>query len=537
MKLFISYRSSDSGRVDTIVTHLRSLKDEQSQPRYSVWQDKDSIPPGKDWWEAIVDAIIDCNVFIFMVSHESVQNINCRAELSYARRRNRPIIPFVLEGEFTYNTTSGKNDVSYWEHIPEELNDARAQFLFYEGVSFVQRLETAFDQFRRNPPHDLVARRPPDPRPAAEENSDTTVLYDQACDYAFRLEISTAERLFLRLVNANDPDFGQESHEWILILREYDQLIRWDARESTRYKAQAKWESYVKQFPKPFIHFFDPKNLRERYANGERETRHIDVVTPPVVAVPRTAAPTRPRSIDLLPAPFAWIDIPANEPTHKVKLTEGGYVPKGGQSFDVPAFAIAKYPLTNAQFRKFWDAKGYDHSEWWTDEGWQFKERENWTEPRHWQDSKWNKDDYPVVSVSWFEAMAFCLWLSDVTGENISLPTEQQWQRAAQGDTNWPYPWGEKFDKSRCNFNTKGTTPVTQYEGKGDSPFKVVDMSGNVWEWCLTDYEDGSQDINTEVNKRVLRGGSWNDFGENNLRAVYRSGGNSYDWGLRVARS
>ena len=146
------------------------------------------------------------------------------------------------------------------------------------------------------------------------------------------------------------------------------------------------------------------------------------------------------------------------------------------------------------------------------------------------------------MGVSWYEAVAFCNWLSGTTGENITLPTEQQWQRAAQGDTNWAYPYGPKFDENRCNSNTQGTTPVTQYEGKakGDSPFGVTDMNGNVWEWCLTKYESGERDMDgTDV--RVLRGGSWwNHYGDS-LRVVYRGGNYPYGWnpygGFRIALS
>jgi formylglycine-generating enzyme required for sulfatase activity len=145
--------------------------------------------------------------------------------------------------------------------------------------------------------------------------------------------------------------------------------------------------------------------------------------------------------------------------------------------------------------------------------------------------------------VSWYEAVAFCAWLSAKTGEAIRLPTEQEWQRAAQGDTKWAYPYGDTFDKAKCNFNTKGTTPVTQYEGKGkgDSPFGVVDMSGNVYEWCATDYETGAQDVNVNANRRVLRGGSWWYGNADFLRADYRGWGFPYDedfgWGFRLARS
>lgn len=120
------------------------------------------------------------------------------------------------------------------------------------------------------------------------------------------------------------------------------------------------------------------------------------------------------------------------------------------------------------------------------------------------------------------------------------LPTEQQWQRAAQGDDGRAYPWGAKFDKSRCNFNTSKPTPVTQYPN-GESPFHVLDMSGNVWEWCLTDYDSRDSDINTKATYRVLRGGSWWYADEDNLRAAYRDGSfpddRDFYRGFRLARS
>jgi len=186
----------------------------------------------------------------------------------------------------------------------------------------------------------------------------------------------------------------------------------------------------------------------------------------------------------LLPAPFAWIEIPGRK----------------GKTWQGAPYQIAKYHVTNAQFRLFVDAGGYRERKWWTDAGWAAREREKWTEPRYWSDSKWNGNEYPVVGVSWYEAVAYCLWLSEALGEKIMLPTEDQWQYAAQGDDKRAYPWGNTWDGSRCNNRVGGqgigkTTPVRQYEGKGDSPFGVVDMAGNVWEWCLTDYETKSNDI------------------------------------------
>lgn len=236
----------------------------------------------------------------------------------------------------------------------------------------------------------------------------------------------------------------------------------------------------------------------------------------------------------LMPDPFDWIEIPN----------------KG--------YSIAKYPVTNAQFAKFIQADGYNTQKWWTTEGWQ-KRLEGWhydgewkasgtpwLEPRYWNDSKWKGDTQPVVGVSWFEAVAFCRWLSDATGEKIMLPTEDEWQYAAQGDDGRIYPWGNDWNPALCNNNVDGkgvgkTTPVRQYEGKGDSPFGVIDMAGNVWEWCLTDYKEKTNDINSPANSRVLRGGSWYDISSINFRCADRS--NRYprngdnDYGFRLSRS
>lgn len=223
-----------------------------------------------------------------------------------------------------------------------------------------------------------------------------------------------------------------------------------------------------------------------------------------------------PASIELLPKPFAWIEIPTGQVTliipNIVNYTAQG---KAVVTDEVPAYAIAKYPVTNAQFALFMEAGGYQQPRWWTEAGWQQREANSWTEPYYWQDRQWNSTNHPVVGVSWYEAVAYCNWLSEMTGEHIMLPTEQQWQRAVQGDDGRIYPWGNEWDCQRCNnsvnpCSSNQTTPVTAYEGKhkGDSSFGVVDMTGNVWEWCSTTFETTSPEY-AERDFRVIRGGAW----------------------------
>lgn len=248
--------------------------------------------------------------------------------------------------------------------------------------------------------------------------------------------------------------------------------------------------------------------------------------------------PALPSSADLLPQPFAWIEIPDGRGTMQAS---------GDVTLQIPTerYWMAKYPVTNAQFAKFIAADGYSTERWWTEAGWQRRQNEGWTEPRYWGDSQWNGAEQPVVGVSWYEAVAFCLWLSETTGENIMLPTEAQWQYAAQGTDGRAYPWGNQWDCKRCNNSVKPcssdrTTPVTQYAGKNDSPSGVVDMAGNVWQWCLTTYESRTDRL-SGTDSRVLRGGSWFNSDVDFLRCDGRSGGSPHsrdvDVGFRVVRS
>jgi formylglycine-generating enzyme required for sulfatase activity len=512
-KLFISYRSSDAPKVDKIARDLALLQYEDGTPCYKTWQDKLNLPPASpNWWDAIVDAIGDCDVFVFHMSRESLQSVVCLAELDYAHNRNRPIIPVVLEGEFFLDAHSGKYNIAYWELIPDWLGEQ--QFLFYTGTEFFGRFQQAIEMFERNWPRDIFAQRPLNPDNKSVHGSNHA-LYDAACDYAERLALEDARKHFNALVRRNDNDYADVAAQWLELLGLYAELIEIDERRSARFIFNTKWTAYQALFPKIFLDdIFDPKN----FAGQNRAEIPISV---PVQSIPKTVqqkpatkpqtvlTPTRPTSLSLLPAPFDWIEISKKD------------------------YSIAKYPITNAQFAKFIEAGGYKNKQWWTQAGWQQREKDNWTEPRYWGDSKWNGAEQPVVGVSWYESVAFCLWLSETTGEKIMLPTEDQWQYAAQGDDGRTYPWGNDWDCKRCNNSVKPcdsnvTTPVKQYEGKGNSPFGVVDIAGNVWEWCLTDYNNKTNDINSDATLRVLRGGSWLDVGSVSFRCDYR------DWFLPI---
>lgn len=116
-----------------------------------------------------------------------------------------------------------------------------------------------------------------------------------------------------------------------------------------------------------------------------------------------------------------------------------------------------------------------------------------------------DKLEHPVVLVTWFDAVAFCEWA------DVQLPTVEEWEKAARGTAGFIYPWGNEWRDHHANTRKAGihaTTPVGQFSPQGDSPFGCVDMVGNVWEWCFTEYDD-TQEFITDFSSlpRMLRGG------------------------------
>lgn len=164
-------------------------------------------------------------------------------------------------------------------------------------------------------------------------------------------------------------------------------------------------------------------------------------------------------------------------PVHKVYLDD---------------FYIDKYEVTAAQYRVYVEKTG--------------KPR-----PKYFNDPKFNKDDQPVVGVSWQEASDYCVW----TGRR--LPTESEWEKAARGTDAKIYPWGHQPDDTKANVRglkdkRRYSAPVGTFP-QGQSPYGLMDMAGNVWEWTDSWYQpypgsDQKSDLFGEKFK-VTKGGSW----------------------------
>jgi formylglycine-generating enzyme required for sulfatase activity len=146
-------------------------------------------------------------------------------------------------------------------------------------------------------------------------------------------------------------------------------------------------------------------------------------------------------------------------------------------------------------------------------------------------DEGWGRGNRPAIYVSWNDARDYCSWLAKKTGLKFRLPSEAEWEKAARDR----YPWGSQPpDSDHANFDKENlkTAPVGSYP-QGASPYGILDLAGNVWEWTSDWYDPGFYENSPRENpqgpdtgsEKVVRGGSWAN-GAGLVRAANRSGEN-----------
>ncbi|MCI0549489.1 MAG: SUMF1/EgtB/PvdO family nonheme iron enzyme, partial [Anaerolineae bacterium] len=221
-----------------------------------------------------------------------------------------------------------------------------------------------------------------------------------------------------------------------------------------------------------------------------------------------------PKTIYVAEGPF-WMGSPAGEgipdyetPQHEVSL---------------PAYRIGKYPVTNAEYEVFIH-----------DTGRLVKPSMGWDGQR----VPDGHEKHPVAGVTWYEALAYCQWLTEKTGRRYMLPNEAQWEKACRGGNNTIFPWGEEFDPKRSNHGCSTLAAVDAYPAQNE--FGGFDFVGNVRQWTCTLWgekrltpdpkytypwqDDRRNDLNANRQiRRVVRGSSMKDD-RSLLRCSARSG-------------
>ena len=213
------------------------------------------------------------------------------------------------------------------------------------------------------------------------------------------------------------------------------------------------------------------------------------------------------------------VNIPAGK--FKMGSTTGWPNEQPVRKVTISAFRSGKYEVTNEQYGIYLGQTGYRAPEYWEDE------KFGKTQPKN-----------PMVGVNHDDATVFADW------QMRRLRTEPEGEYAARGPEGLKYPWGNELDLSRVTFDTARMSPVDAHPD-GASPFGVMDLSGNAWEWRADWY--GAYDPKDLVDpkgpktgtSRVLRGGAWGDGLSDYLRGAYRSnyqpGARNFNFGFRVA--
>lgn len=167
-----------------------------------------------------------------------------------------------------------------------------------------------------------------------------------------------------------------------------------------------------------------------------------------------------PKTIYIAEGPFSMGSEPGEGiPQHETPLHE----------VFLPSYRIGAYPVTNLQYEEFMR-----------------QTRTPVPLTMGWEGQRPPKSlkDHPVIRVTWFEARAYCDWLSKVTGRKYSLPNETQWEKACRGGNSFFYPWGDEFDPTRCNHGQPDIAPVDKYPPQ--NAFGCFDLVGNIWQWTCT---------------------------------------------------
>lgn len=445
MNIFISYARKDKPFCNHFVGPLQKV--------FTVWYDG-RLKGGQNWKKEIYRRLLWCDVFIYLLSPDSVESYPCQKELEVVLKLNRPIIPILINKDTQIpNSLSDLQYIDMSEGLtPENIAELLAVLMevdrdlhastkqtedsltMSEILVIVHKVQQALDGWKYEKASDLLKQIPMDVLSNSDELDSLIKVADKATEAMARLK--AAKRLYNKSLSRyqNTRDYLLDSFE-TFSLNTLGNTEKAQSAEPTVSTHTFKEEDFIPQVPEQ----------------------------------------------DLLPM-LEWCNIPFGT-VHVSSIANGESY--GEKIIQVDNFVMGKFPITNAQFDVFLQVEdGYYNPQWW-----QFSEQaKTWfktqKEPHP---AKFLGDDLPRENVSWFEAMAFCNWLSILMNMKITLPNIAQWQRAAQGDDDRIYPWGDDYHKDHCNTRECGinkTTPVNQYS-KGESMYGVYDMSGNVWEWAL----------------------------------------------------
>lgn len=476
---FISYSTRNS-------IFVQSLADELSKAGKKVWFDQkrdplEGIPRGTRWWEEIQQGISNAANLLFIISPESMVSPYCNAELAYALKEEKRIVTVLYcEGSSPRDTLETINTaidaIDSTQNVPEVIS---ADISNLRSLTRRNWLEISQIQF-------VVAH-----------SSDAVDHIVQQVADAIDLDIQ-----WLRLWN----DFRQAVQLWAESGKDDDFL--WGQKRLARIREAASargqgFDDLQQEFALPETQrlLLELDNIDTPHARRSEISLRLHTLGDPRPGI---------GVVDGVPD-IVWCAIPA------------GQVAIEGKTFQVAPFYMAKYLITYPQFQAFLDSEdGFENDTWW-----QGLHQDGIKQPMKEQRQRYS--NYPRDSVSWYQAMAFTRWLNHRlhgyafhpenapfhsiginNGVEVRLPMEWEWQHAAtSGNPRNKYPWGD-WDGRLANTSESGigrSTAVGMYPA-GRTEMGLLDMAGNLWEWCLNDFQSLGVKINT-IHRKTVRGGSW----------------------------
>lgn len=481
MKLFVSYARIDKPFCIQLVDKLNI---------HELWYDQ-RLYAGQDWWQEILRRLEWCEGFIYLLSPDSVASKYCQQELEIAKKAGLKIFPVLIHPD-----TSLAEQLASLQHVDmaRGLTADNVALLLNSILRTERKLHSAQEtsksvEIEASPPILQSAEIIGKAAKALESGlfDDAVLLLRQAKANGFQSRFIDIDTLLNEAEIALEQQTRRREAE-----REYQQIVQLFQYSKTRAIACKAFCAFKVEFPD-----FDPEGLETLCSNDlnpHQSERQNGNNTSPIIRLQQKA---------LLPMLF-WKEIPAGTVTldNMNQMSPENTATRVA----VDTFLISQFPVTNAQFDVFLDdSNGYVNDQWWY-----FSQRAMDWHIAHPSalNSRFRGDERPRENVNWYEAMAFCHWLSHVSGVQITLSTLEMWQRAALGDSDFTYPWGNYYHHECCNTRESSlrmTTNVNRYT-EGGSPFGVFDMAGNVWEWCL---DKQPPDEESPDFKRAVIGGSY----------------------------
>ncbi len=489
MRLFISYARVDRYYCSQIVDMLDV---------HDVWYDN-RLHAGQQWWEEIQRRLEWCEGVIYLLSPDSVNSEYCQRELQIANAMGKHIFPVLIQARTEIPETL--RHIQYADLSKGLTTDAVKLMLNSIYIAERTARQNAVTP-NGTPVFQMIA--PVEVPSPLHENTDFDSIMDEV-GRAFEEDLFDRAVFLLRQLRERQDVSNFIDLEQLLLQaedaleqqaylrdaeREYRPIAVLLKYRSTREVGKSAFQSFQQKFPD-----YDPDNLGPMCEENHKK-KAVAVQAPPGDE-----------------ETLVWCDIPSGVTT---LLREESHTTQF-----VDAFRISRYPVTNQQFLEFVNAlDGYCRADWWD----YSISAVDWHKNHHHPPML---DvihlDHPCVYVNWYDALAYCRWLSSKINIMISLPTETQWQRAAQGDEEQAYPWGEDFNTENCNTKESRigrTTSVYAYPG-GASPYGVMDLAGNTWDWCLNNNQSSTGvDLSNDL-ERVIKGGAYHSPAKRAVTSFY----------------